>query len=96
MMRTIALVAVTLLASGCMDHGHHRPMPGPRVCREGPVQNLVGREMSPRMQSRLRERSGARELRVVRSGDPVTMDFRADRLTVEVGRRGTIRSLRCG
>jgi hypothetical protein len=40
--------------------------------------------------------SGARTVRRYRSGDPVTMDFRADRLNVETDAAGTIVKLSCG
>ncbi|UIJ43662.1 hypothetical protein LZK98_11225 [Sphingomonas cannabina] len=93
-MRKVGMVAVALLASGCMEH-----MPGPvrpQECRGGAVQNFVGRQMTPRVQSRLRQRSGAATVRVVRPGQAVTMDFRQDRLTVDIDQRGVIRSLRCG
>ncbi|MGK6319802.1 I78 family peptidase inhibitor [Sphingomonas sp. DT-204] len=95
MMRKVGMVAVALLASGCMDH-RPTPLPGPRECRAGMVQSFVGRQMTPRVQSRLRQRSRADTVRVVRPGEAVTMDFRRDRLTVDIDRRGVIRSLRCG
>ena len=93
-MRAIGMFATALLAAGCMD-GRPTPMPGPRVCNAGAVQGFIGAPMSPRLQARLRARSGATAVRVVRPGEAVTMDFRRDRLTVELGERGRIRTLRC-
>lgn len=95
MMRKVGMVAVALLASGCMDH-RPTPLPGPRECRAGMVQGFVGRQMSPRVQSQLRARSRSATVRVVRPGEAVTMDYRQDRLTVDIDQRGRIRSLRCG
>lgn len=93
-MRAIGMIATALLVAGCMD-GHPGPMPGPRICNAGAVQGFVGAQISPRLQSRLRARSGASSVRVVRPGEAVTMDYRRDRLTVDVNQRGRITGMRC-
>ncbi|MCH7863196.1 I78 family peptidase inhibitor [Sphingomonas sp. NPDC092331] len=93
-MRAIGMIATALLATGCMD-GHPGPMPGPRMCNAGAVQGFVGAQMSPRLQSRLRARSGASSVRVVRPGEAITMDYRRDRLTVDLNERGRITGMRC-
>lgn len=93
-MRAIGMIATALLVAGCMD-GHPTPMPGPRMCNAGAVQGFVGAQMSPRLQSRLRARSGASAVRVVRPGEAMTMDYRRDRLTVDVNERGRITGMRC-
>jgi hypothetical protein len=95
-MRAIAMIATALLVAGCMDDGRPTPMPGPgRMCNAGAVQNYIGSGMSPQLQSRLRSRSNASTVRVVRPGQAMTMDFRRDRLTVDVDARGRISGLRC-
>jgi Peptidase inhibitor I78 family len=35
-------------------------------------------------------------VRVIRPGQAVTMDFRGDRLNVEIDERNRVRALRCG
>ncbi|MDQ0251037.1 hypothetical protein J2W22_003101 [Sphingomonas kyeonggiensis] len=70
-------------------------MPGPRLCNANAVQRFIGAPMSPGLQSRLRARSGASSVRVVRPGEAMTMDFRRDRLTVDLNDRGRINGLRC-
>lgn len=93
-MRGMGMIAVALLAAGCMDD-RPTPMPGPRECRASAVQAFIGAQMSPRLESRLRARSGASSVRVVRPGEAITMDFRRDRLTVDLNGRGRITGLRC-
>ncbi|WHU03938.1 I78 family peptidase inhibitor [Sphingomonas sp. NIBR02145] len=94
-MRAIGTIATALLVAGCMNDGRPTPMPGPRICNAGVVQRFIGAPMSPQLQPRLRARSGASSVRVVRPGEAVTMDFRRDRLTVDVNQRGRISGLRC-
>lgn len=94
----LAIAATPFLLTACMED-MPRPVPGgppPRECRNMALGQFVGREMTPRLHTRLRRASGARDVRVVRPGEAVTMDFRADRLTVYVGPRGRIDRLSCG
>jgi hypothetical protein len=94
-MRAIGMIATALLVAGCMDDGRPTPMPGPRMCDANAVQRYMGAGISPQLQSRLRARSHASSVRVVRPGQPMTMDFRRDRLTVDVDARGRITGMRC-
>lgn len=65
-------------------------------CNADRVQPLVGREATPDLIERARYRSGARNVRVIKPGDAVTTDFRADRLNLELDEAGTIKAARCG
>jgi len=94
-MRAIGMIATALLVAGCMNDGRPHPMPGPRLCNANAVQRFIGAPMSLGLQSRLRARSGASSVRVVRPGEAMTMDFRRDRLTVDLNERGRINGLRC-
>ncbi|MCW4460562.1 I78 family peptidase inhibitor [Sphingomonas sp. BT-65] len=89
---TVLLLPVSLIA--CTSYP--RPLPGPVRCDAGRVQALVGREARPGVVQRARVRAGARDVRLIRPGQPVTMDFRSDRLNIEVDHRNRIRSARCG
>ena len=89
---TVLLLPTALMACAPMP----APMPSPVRCNADRVQALVGREAKPRVVQRAKQRSGARTVRVIRPGQPVTMDFRSDRLNLEVDRNNTIRSARCG
>ena len=89
--------AVLLLPAGLMACASYpTPMPGPIRCNAGAVQGFVGREARPGVVNRAKRRAGARDVRVTRPGQPVTMDFRSDRLNLEVDHRNNIRSARCG
>lgn len=89
---TVLLLPVSLMACA----SYPRPLPGPVRCDAGRVQALVGREARPGVVQRARQRAGARNVRVIRPGQAVTMDFRSDRLNLEVDNRNVIRSARCG
>ncbi|MFW2852207.1 I78 family peptidase inhibitor [Sphingomonas sp. TX0543] len=88
--------ALPLIAlAGCVDD---RPgMPGPvRECRAGPAQRFVGAPFRPALVRQAQRAAGARSVRVLYPGQAATMDFRADRLNINVGERNIIRSLNCG
>lgn len=95
----IAIPALALILPlglvACMDE---RPAPGTgiRECNADRVQALVGREAKPRLIERAKQRSGARTVRVIRPGMAVTMDFRSDRLNLDVDNVNTITAARCG
>lgn len=65
-------------------------------CNADRVQPLVGREATPDLVERAKQRSGARNMRIIKPGDAVTMDFRADRLNLELDGANTIKAARCG
>lgn len=46
--------------------------------------------------AKIRAVLGHDRIRTIRPGDAVTMDFRPDRLNVEIGEDGRIKRLRCG
>ncbi len=69
---------------------------GGRVCNSAAVQHLQGRERSSEVGSEALRLSGAGGLRWIRPGDAVTMDYREDRLNVELDARGRVAALRCG
>ncbi len=89
--------AVLLLPAGLMACASYpTPMPGPVRCNAGAAQGFVGREARPGVVQRAKRSARARTVRVIRPDQAVTMDFRSDRLNVDVDRRNTIRGVRCG
>ncbi|MGV3458585.1 I78 family peptidase inhibitor [Sphingomonas sp.] len=95
MKAAIALIALPLSLAAC---SYERPAPGTgiRECNADRVQPLVGREAKPQVIDRAKQRSGARTVRVIKPGMAVTMDYRSDRLNVELDDVNTIKALRCG
>lgn len=88
-----ALLALPLIACAA------QPVPQDRLgvqCNADRVQPLVGREATPDVVARARDRSGARTVRLIKPGDAVTMDFRSDRLNLDLDSVNTITAARCG
>ena len=66
------------------------------ACSAESLDNLVGREASSALGADALRRSGARQLRWIRPGDAVTMDYRPDRLNVRLDANGRVESFNCG
>jgi hypothetical protein len=73
----------------------HGSTPGFR-CEAGRAQSLVGQASSSDLGSRALQLTGARTIRWIRPGYAVTMDYREDRLNIELDARGRVAALRCG
>jgi hypothetical protein len=69
-------------------------MPG--ACNADAIQSLVGQPISDAVTEQARTESGSESVRVLRPGDAATMDFRPDRLNIELDGNDVIQSLRCG
>ncbi|PCD03049.1 hypothetical protein COC42_01070 [Sphingomonas spermidinifaciens] len=65
-------------------------------CDATPVQALVGQAGDAATVDRAKVGSGARTVRRYATGSALTMDFRPDRLNVEVDGGGKIVKLSCG
>jgi hypothetical protein len=72
------------------------PDPATGACNASGLGNLVGREGTAELSAEAQRRSGARQLRVIRPGDAVTMDFREDRLNIRLDAAGRVESFDCG
>ena len=93
-----ALTALPLAAcAGANGPGPATPPPaagGP--CSNDGLDAFVGRKASAELGAQLLQASGAKTLRWGGPGMAMTMDFRADRLTVSYDEAMTITSARCG
>ena len=67
-----------------------------RVCNAAKAQALVGRPASSEIGAEALRLSGAGLLRWLRPGDIVTMEYREDRLNVEIDANNRVRAIRCG
>ena len=94
-----------LLLAGCAGvsspPAHESAPPPPRVetqadCGAERVQDRVGREYSEALEASIRQQSGAASLRVIRPGEAVTLDYRADRLNVRLDDDDVISEIGCG
>ncbi len=72
-------------------------MPSPPETRrcETPIANLIGKPFTPALSADAKTRSGAATVRVIRPGMAVTMDYRSDRLNIELDERDVVTKLGC-
>lgn len=66
------------------------------VCNAAPAQPLVGRQATGEVGAEALRLSGARTIRWMPPGAVVTMDYREDRLNIELDAGNRIARLRCG
>ena len=67
-----------------------------RVCNAARAQPLVGREATSELGAEALRLSGAGALRWIPPGGVVTMDYREDRLNIELDSRNRVTRIRCG
>lgn len=72
------------------------PMDDMMVCDAAAVQNLVGQAYTEAVGKDAQARSRSKSMRLIRPGMAVTMDFRNDRLNIEVDDKSVITAIRCG
>lgn len=72
----------------------HGAPPG-YVCDGSNIQQFVGREASSALAAEMLRVSGARTIRWVQPGMMVTMEFRADRLTVFLDSNNRVERISC-
>jgi hypothetical protein len=66
------------------------------ACDPAKVQSLVGRPADTQTVARALKLSNSSSIRVVRPGDPISMDYSSDRITIEIGDDNRIVRLTCG
>jgi Peptidase inhibitor I78 family len=69
---------------------------GPVACDAEAVQRFVGEAYTPELGEQARVASGATIARALRPGEVVTMEFRADRLSLTLDESGRIVRASCG
>lgn len=97
-----------VLLSACAGTGHAgngsastpqpvaQPADGGGECDNSMLTGYVGKKPTPELLEQARARTGARNVRVAQPGMAMTMDYRADRLTVMLGEDGNIENISCG
>ena len=66
------------------------------ACDAARAQGLVGRVATAELRAEAMRLSGAQSLRNIPEGTMVTMDFREDRLNIELDRANRVTRIRCG
>lgn len=100
MIRLFLVAALALGPSFAEKTGTARPAlshpPAMESCDAEDVQAWIGKAFPSDGVERASEATGSAVVRVVRPGEAVTMDFRADRLTISLDANGKVVSARCG
>jgi len=92
-----ALFAAALTQAACGGYGGTRAagMAAAR-CTAANAKQFLGQELDAHNADEARAYAGALRSRVIRPGEPVTMDVDPLRLNVELDESGRIHRLRCG
>ncbi len=69
--------------------------PNPAQCGADRLASFIDMVPTEAVLARIREQTGNRPIRVINPGDAVTMDFRADRLNIEIAENGRIKKIAC-
>jgi hypothetical protein len=104
MFRSLALlVAPLLLLQACAtapEGGFAQAGPPPATtageCNAAQAQFAVGRTLDDNLRAQVLSSTGARTVRVYRTGDAITMDFSAQRLNLELDAAGKVVKASCG
>jgi len=97
--RQLGAVSALFLLAACATDGAAPPPPGGGLegaCNAEAAQAGVGQAYTDALGAELQAKAGAKVLRVIRPGQAVTMDFRADRLDVELDAEGKVKRVSCG
>ncbi|HSC84124.1 MAG TPA: I78 family peptidase inhibitor [Pseudomonas sp.] len=93
-----ALLACTLLAacSNSPDKPADADQPADGRCNADAVQNLLDQRLNSDLADQAKDKAGARYLRVTYPNQPVTLDYNAQRLNIEIDDGDIILRLSCG
>ena len=89
----LPLAACTVATSNATAVG---PPPGPGPCRSEPLAQFIGQPASEELGERMLRATGARTIRWVPKGGAVTMEFNAERITVQLDESNRVQSASCG
>jgi hypothetical protein len=93
-MKEYVLAASALMLAACATTGE--AVAGDGTCAADPGQSFVGQKATAEVGAQLLKQTGANQLRWVPPRTAVTMDFRADRLTVSYDDDMVITRVSCG
>lgn len=90
------IVAVPLAACAQMPPVDETPVMGAGQCDASKLGDLIGKTATSAVGADARQRSMSRTVRVIKPGMAVTMDYRTDRLNIDVTDRNVVTATRCG
>lgn len=94
----IACAALALAACSSQPavDGDAAGAPAAQACNADAASDAVGKAATPDVVEQARRASGAAVARVLHPGEVVTMEYRADRLNLEVDAGNVVVAVRCG
>jgi len=108
-MKPDTLASIILSASACLlaacssqptavngDANATPPADMAQACNAEVAQGAVGKAATPAVVEQARRDAGAAIARVLKPGQVVTMEYRADRLNVDVDEGNVVTGVRCG
>ena len=72
------------------------PPPPPPACDAAGAQFAVGQPMTSPLEAAVRARANAASVRVLKPGQPATMEFNPARVNIELDARNRVKTVRCG
>ena len=91
----VAVLLLSVVACTTLPPPDAAPLPS-AICDADAASSAIGHAATPNVVERARRESGSADVRVIAPGQPVTMDYRGDRLNINVNERGAIVGLKCG
>lgn len=96
-MSRLALLLPALLLSACASvAAQETPVTSAGECSNEGLDRFVGQQRSAQLEADLREASGAKVVQFIGPDEMVTMEYRPDRLRVQLDASGRVQSARCG
>ncbi len=91
-----AIAAAPLAACAQVPPVDQTPVMGGGQCNVSTLGDLIGKPATAALVTDAQKRSMARTVRVIKPGMAVTMDYRTDRLNIDVSERNVVTATRCG
>ncbi|MGN5374086.1 I78 family peptidase inhibitor [Sphingomonas hankookensis] len=100
-MRFVPIITVALALGACTTPQQAEPpaVAAPELagdCAAGAAAALVGKPFSAALEADAKRRTKAQTVRAIRPGTAVTMDFRSDRLNIDIDEKNIVTGFRCG
>ena len=67
-----------------------------KTCNAAPAQRLVGKTVNDALQAEAKRLTGAGAVRVIPEGGMATMDYREDRVNLDLDKQNRVTRVRCG
>ena len=95
-MRLPAILLIALPLAACATMPPPGPPPLAESCNAEAASWAMGHAVSDELVERIRVETGSQSVRVIRPGQPVTMDYRGDRVNIKLNERDAIVGISCG